>query len=62
MNDEFVMSKTVVVGSSGSKEMGYSLSSEKLNAELNGLLLDEIERLATFLTEYVKAEKGGQNE
>ena len=61
MNDEFGISKTIITGSEGGKEVEYNLYSERLSDDLNGLTLDEIVRLNTFLTEYIKKEQNNEN-
>lgn len=58
MNDEFGVSKVVVVGSNGSKDVGYNLFSTRLDVEMNGITYEEIIRLKDFLIDYVKQEEG----
>lgn len=61
MSDEFGISKTIVVGSQGGKDVGYNIHFERLPIEINGITFDEIVRLNTFLTEYVKEEQNNEN-
>lgn len=58
MNDEFCISKTIVVGSNGGKETAYNLSIERLSTDLNDITIDEMIRLNNFLSEYIKMEGG----
>lgn len=62
MNDEFVISKTVSIGSEESSIVEYWLDFERHGMSIEEMSLDEIERLAIFLSEYVKREKGGDHE
>lgn len=61
MNDEFEISKTIITGSQGGREVEYNLYSVRLSTDLNGLTLDEIVRLHSFLTEYIKKEQNNEN-
>ena len=61
MTDEFGVSKTVLIGSNGGKEVDYNIYSERLSADLNGITFDEIVRLNAFLTDYIKKEQEHEN-
>ena len=61
MTDEFGVSKTVLIGSNVGKEVEYTIYSERLSADLNGITFDEIVRLNAFLTDYIKKEQEHEN-
>lgn len=58
MNDEFMISKNIMIGSEGSSQTLYWLYLVKKGRDIEELSMDEIIRLNAFLTAYINKEGG----
>lgn len=57
MNDEFFITKTVDMGSEGTKAVRYQVYARNCDGEINEISYEELVRLNLFLTNFLKSEE-----